>query len=180
MARSRPGVEGNLWDAVNYFIEGARDSVIDFGLHCSLVAGDMAGAREARPAHLRARRPVVQGFHGVPEARGMFPVGRRCCASAAPLTAAGSSVTPRTATSATTSRTGSRRKAEPLSGDGPSRPGITEAEATFRILSFAERPDCPMYVVHVSTKMAMGILAIRLYRQWNKAHYARPARTTVR
>ena len=36
------GVEGNLWDAVNYFIdEGARDSVIDFGLHCSLVAGDI-------------------------------------------------------------------------------------------------------------------------------------------
>ena len=28
------GVEGNLWDAVNYFIdEGSRDSVIDFGLH---------------------------------------------------------------------------------------------------------------------------------------------------
>ena len=36
------GVEGNLWDAVNYFIdEGTKDSVIDFGLHCSLVIGDM-------------------------------------------------------------------------------------------------------------------------------------------
>jgi len=50
---------------------------------------------------------------------------------------------------------------------GPSRPGITEAEAVFRILSFAKVLNCPMYIVHVSTKEAMDV--IEMFREWNSA-----------
>ena len=33
------GVQANLWEAVNYFIdEGDNSSIVDFGLHCSLIA----------------------------------------------------------------------------------------------------------------------------------------------
>ena len=46
----------------------------------------------------------------------------------------------------------------------PSRPGITEAEAVFRILSFAKVLDCPMYIVHVSTREALDV--IEMYRNW--------------
>ena len=46
----------------------------------------------------------------------------------------------------------------------PSRPGITEAEAVFRILSFARVLDCPIYIVHVSTREALEV--IEIYRGW--------------
>ena len=66
------GVEGNLWDAVNYFIdEGARDSVIDFGLHCSLVAGDMAELEKLVPRICERGVRSFKGFMAYRK-RGMF------------------------------------------------------------------------------------------------------------
>jgi dihydropyrimidinase len=164
------GVEGNLWDAVNYFIdEGARDSVIDFGLHCSLVASDL-GDLEALIPKICARgvrsfkgfmaykkrgmylgdRDILKILSALRDNNGLFCVhaenGDLCDFLEEGFAAAG--------------KTGPEWY-------GPSRPGITEAEATFRILSFAKVLDCPMYIVHVSTKEALDV--IDLYRGWMKA-----------
>ena len=66
------GVEGNLWDAVNYFIdEGARDSVIDFGLHCSLVSGDMAELENLVPNICARGVRSFKGFMAYKK-RGMY------------------------------------------------------------------------------------------------------------
>ncbi|MCZ0954199.1 MAG: hypothetical protein OXJ56_16645, partial [Rhodospirillaceae bacterium] len=66
------GVEGNLWDAVNYFIdEGARDSVIDFGLHCSLVHSDMADLETVIPRICNAGVRSFKGFMAY-KRRGMY------------------------------------------------------------------------------------------------------------
>ena len=164
------GVEGNLWDAVNYFIdEGARDSVIDFGLHCSLVAGDMAELEKLVPRICERGVRSFKGFMAYRK-RGMFLSDADLLRILAALRDSGGRFCVHAENGDLCDYLEDGFAKEGKTGPewyGPSRPGITEAEATFRILSFANVLDCPMYVVHVSTKMAMDV--IRLYRQWNKA-----------
>ncbi|MBN8479526.1 MAG: amidohydrolase family protein [Burkholderiales bacterium] len=164
------GVEGNLWDAVNYFIdEGARDSVIDFGLHCSLVAGDMAELEKLVPRICERGVRSFKGFMAYRK-RGMFLSDADLLRILAALRDSGGLFCVHAENGDLCDYLEDGFAKEGKTGPewyGPSRPGITEAEATFRILSFANVLDCPMYVVHVSTKMAMDV--IRLYRQWNKA-----------
>ncbi|MFO1281903.1 MAG: amidohydrolase family protein [Burkholderiales bacterium] len=164
------GVEGNLWDAVNYFIdEGARDSVIDFGLHCSLVAGDMAELEKLVPRICERGVRSFKGFMAYKK-RGMFLSDSDLLRILAALRANGGLFCVHAENGDLCDYLEDGFARDGKTGPewyGPSRPGITEAEATFRILSFANVLDCPMYVVHVSTKMAMDV--IKLYRQWNKA-----------
>ncbi|MSP98507.1 MAG: hypothetical protein EXR29_15080 [Betaproteobacteria bacterium] len=176
------GVEGNLWDAVNYFIdEGSKDSVIDFGLHCSLVSGDMAELENLVPKICARGVRSFKGFMAyrkrgmylsdrdllrilstLKDNGGLFCVdaenGDPCDFLEEGFTAAG--------------KTGPEFYA-------PSRPGITEAEAAFRILSFAKTLDCPMYIVHVRTQETLDV--VDLFRQWGRRPSSwRPARTTSR
>ena len=164
------GVEGNLWDAVNYFIdEGARDSEIVFGLHCSLVAGDMAELEKLVPRICERGVRSFKGFMAYRK-RGMFLSDADLLRILAALRDSGGLFCVHAENGDLCDYLEDGFAKEGKTGPewyGPSRPGITEAEATFRILSFANVLDCPMYVVHVSTKMAMDV--IRLYRQWNKA-----------
>lgn len=164
------GVEGNLWDAVNYFIdEGARDSVVDFGLHCSLVAGDMAELEKLVPRICERGVRSFKGFMAYKK-RGMYLSDSDLLRILAALRANGGLFCVHAENGDLCDYLEDGFAKEGKTGPewyGPSRPGITEAEATFRILSFANVLDCPMYVVHVSTKMAMDV--IKLYRQWNKA-----------
>ena len=164
------GVEGNLWDAVNYFIdEGARDSVIDFGLHCSLVAGDMAELENLVPKICARGVRSFKGFMAYKK-RGMYLSDRDVLRILSTLKDNGGLFCVHAENGdlcdfledgfAAAGKTGPEYY-------GPSRPGITEAEATFRILSFANVLDCPMYIVHVSTKEALDVIA--MFRRWNKA-----------
>jgi len=164
------GVEGNLWDAVNYFIdEGARDSVIDFGLHCSLVAGDMAELENLVPKICARGVRSFKGFMAYKK-RGMYLSDRDLLRILSTLKDNGGLFCVHAENGdlcdfledgfAAAGKTGPEYY-------GPSRPGITEAEATFRILSFANVLDCPMYIVHVSTKEALDVIA--MFRRWNKA-----------
>ena len=161
------GVEGNLWDAVTYFIEeGARDSVVDFGLHCSLVASDLdemettipriceRGVRSFKGFMAYRKRGMYLGDYDLmrilsvlKENRGLFCVhaenGDLCDFLEDRFSEQG--------------KTGPEYYA-------PSRPGITEAEAVCRILSFAKTLDCPLYIVHVSSKEALDV--INLYKSW--------------
>jgi dihydropyrimidinase len=164
------GVEGNLWDAVNYFIdEGARDSVIDFGLHCSLVAGDMAELESLVPRICARGVRSFKGFMAYKK-RGMYLSDRDLLRILAALKDNGGLFCVHAENGDLCDYLEEGFAAAGKTGPeyyGPSRPGITEAEATFRILSFANVLDCPMYVVHVSTKEAMEVIG--MFRRWNKA-----------
>lgn len=164
------GVEGNLWDAVNYFIdEGARDSVIDFGLHCSLVSGDLAELESLVPKICARGVRSFKGFMAYKK-RGMYLSDRDLLRILSVLRDNGGLFCVHAENGdlcdfledgfAAAGKTGPEYY-------GPSRPGITEAEAAFRILSFAKVLDCPMYIVHVSTKEAMDV--IEMFREWNSA-----------
>lgn len=164
------GVEGNLWDAVNYFIdEGARDSVIDFGLHCSLVSSDMAELENLVPRICARGVRSFKGFMAYKK-RGMYLSDRDLLRILSALKANGGLFCVHAENGDLCDYLEEGFAAAGMTGPeyyGPSRPGITEAEATFRILSFANVLDCPMYIVHVSTKAALDVIA--MFRQWNAA-----------
>ncbi len=161
------GVEGNLWDAVNYFIdEGVKDSVIDFGLHCSLVAGDLEDLDSLIPKICDRGVRSFKGFMAYRK-RGMYLGDSDILRILSTLKDNGGLFCVHAENGDLCDFLEDRFIAEGKSGPeyyAPSRPGITEAEAVFRILSFAKVLDCPMYIVHVSTREALEV--IEMYRGW--------------
>ncbi len=161
------GVEGNLWDAVNYFIdEGVNDSVIDFGLHCSLVAGDLDGLDSLIPRICDRGVRSFKGFMAYRK-RGMYLSDTDILRILSILKDNGGLFCVHAENGDLCDFLEDGFIAEGKTGPeyyAPSRPGITEAEAVFRILSFAKVLDCPMYIVHVSTREALDV--IEMYRNW--------------
>lgn len=161
------GVEGNLLDAVNYFMEeGARDSVVDFGLHCSLVASDLPELEQTVPQICAKGVRSFKGFMAYRK-RGMFLSDSDLLRILSVLKENGGLFCVHAENGDLCDFLEDRFSAEGKTGPeyyAPSRPAITEAEATFRILSFAKVLDCPMYIVHVSTKEALDV--IQMYKDW--------------
>jgi len=164
------GVEGNLWDAVNYFIdEGARDSCIDFGLHCSLVQSDMADLEALIPKIVDRGVTSFKGFMAYRK-RGMYLSDSDILRILSALNDNGGLFCVHAENGDLCDFLEDGFVAEGNDGPeyyGPSRPDICEAEAVFRILSFAKTLDCPMYIVHVSTWEALEV--IELFRRWSTA-----------
>ncbi len=164
------GVEGNLLDAVNYFIEeGARDSVVDFGLHCSLVANDLAELENTIPQICAKGVRSFKGFMAYKK-RGMFLGDSDLMRILSVLKDNGGLFCVHAENGDLCDFLEDKFSEEGKTGPeyyAPSRPAITEAEAVFRILSFAKVLDCPMYIVHVSTKEALDV--IQMYKKWSGA-----------
>lgn len=161
------GVEGNLWDAVNYFIdEGVKDSVIDFGLHCTLLAGDLEELDDLIPKICDRGVRSFKGFMAYRK-RGMYLSDTDILRILSTLKDNGGLFCVHAENGDLCDFLEDGFIAEGKTGPeyyAPSRPGITEAEAVFRILSFAKELDCPMYIVHVSTREALEV--IEMYRNW--------------
>lgn len=164
------GVEGNLWDAVNYFIdEGARDSCIDFGLHCSLVADDLDDLESLIPKICERGVRSFKGFMAYKK-RGMFLGDADILRILSVLKDNGGLFCVHAENGDLCDFLEDRFTAEDKAGPeyyGPSRPSISEAEAVFRILSFAKTLECPMYIVHVSSWEALQV--IEMFRGWSSA-----------
>ena len=164
------GVEGNLWDAVNYFIdEGARDSCIDFGLHCSLVAGDLAELESLIPRICERGVRSFKGFMAYKK-RGMFLGDSDILRILSTLKDNGGLFCVHAENGDLCDYLEDGFAADDKTGPeyyAPSRPSICEAEAVFRILSFAKTIECPMYIVHVSSWEALQV--IEMFRGWTSA-----------
>jgi dihydropyrimidinase len=164
------GVEGNLWDAVNYFIdEGVRDSVIDFGLHCSLVSSDLADLDNLIPKICERGVRSFKGFMAY-KRRGMYLADSEILRILSTLKDNGGLFCVHAENGDLCDFLEDGYIAEGKSGPeyyGPSRPDICEAEAVFRILSFGKVLECPIYVVHVSTWEALDV--IEMFRNWSSA-----------
>lgn len=164
------GVEGNLWDAVNYFIEeGENDSIIDFGLHCSLVGSDLEDLENTIPRICERGVRSFKGFMAYKK-RGMFLRDEDLLRILSVLKENGGLFCVHAENGDLCDFLEDRFIKEDKTDPqyyAPSRPGITEAEATYRILSFANVLDCPVYVVHVSTKETIDV--IEKFRKLNSA-----------
>lgn len=164
------GVEGDLWDAVNFFIdEGQRDSCVDFALHCSLMHDDVANLQALIPKIIERGVNSFKGFMAYKK-RGMLLGDEEILKILSVLKEHGGLFCVHAENGALCDFLEDGFIEDGKTGPeyyAPSRPNISEAEAVFRILSFAKAIDCPLYVVHVSTREALEV--IELFRRWNSA-----------
>ncbi|MDP6705577.1 MAG: amidohydrolase family protein [Alphaproteobacteria bacterium] len=164
------GVEGNLWDAVNFFIEeGERDSCVDFSLHCSLMHDDVADLESLIPRIVARGVMSFKGFMAY-QKRGMFLGDEEILRILAALKEHGGLFCVHAENGALCDYLEDGFIARGDVGPefyGPSRPNIAETEAIFRILSFARALDCPVYVVHISARESLDV--VELFRNWGGA-----------
>lgn len=162
------GVEGNLWDAVNFFIdEGERDSCIDFGLHCSLMADDLADLAALIPRIVERGVMSFKGFMAYKK-RGMFLGDEEIMRIMATLKEHGGLFCVHAENGALCDFLEDGFIANGDVGPefyGPSRPNIAETEAIFRILSFAKALHCPVYIAHISARESLEV--VELFRKWS-------------
>lgn len=162
------GVDGNLWDAVNFFIdEGVKDSIIDFGLHCSLMGTDIPDLDELIPKICDRGVRSFKGFMAYRK-RGMLLSDNDLLRILQALKDNGGLFAVHGENGDACDFLEDRFIAEGKTGPeyfAPSRPPITEADAVFRILSLANVVDAPMYLVHISTGIAMDV--IEMFRKIN-------------
>ncbi|MBM3949636.1 MAG: amidohydrolase family protein [SAR202 cluster bacterium] len=164
------GASGTIVDAVKRFIEeGQRTSVLDFGGHASLVGGD--DVERDVPALIRMGVLSFKMYMTYPRRGIMIPDDRMVLAIALASREGGLAMV-HAENGYVIDYLEERFISEgKVSAEyyAPSRPRILEAEAVMRAATYASTTDCPMYVVHLSARESMDIVAnwkdqgLRLY-----------------
>lgn len=163
------GQGGDLVDSVKSFIEeGESSSILDFGIHCTFTQKDIAAAERSIPALIEMGIVSFKGFTAYKK-RGMKLEDEEILKIMG-LIARHNGVF------ATHCENGpildlledsaiARGDVKPEHYP-PTHPGISEAEAVFRVLSLAQISGCRMYLPHLSAKESLEVL--RLFKSWNR------------
>jgi len=163
------GRGGDLVDSVKSFIEeGESSSILDFGIHGTFIQKDIAAAEKSIPELIEMGIVSFKGFTAYKK-RGMQLEDEEILKIMG-LIARHNGVF------ATHCENGPildlLEDAAVARGDmkpehyPPTHPGISEAEAVFRVLSLAQISGCRMYLPHLSAKESLDVL--RLFKSWNR------------
>lgn len=163
------GQGGDLVESIKAFIEeGESTSILDFGVHCTFTQGDMSGVDHYIPTLIKMGIVSFKGFTAYKK-RGMKLEDEELLRIMA-LIAENQGLL------ATHCENGpvldyleevaiARGEAKPEHFP-PTHPGISEAEAVFRVLSLAQVTGCPMYLPHLSAQESLDV--VRLFKEWNR------------
>jgi len=163
------GSGGDLVDAVKSFIsEGESSSILDFGIHCTFTQNDMATVETSIPTLVAMGVVSFKGFTAYKK-RGMKLEDEEI------LKIMGL-IAQHNGVFATHCENGpildlledaalSRGDVKPEHYP-PTHPGISEAEAVFRVLSLAQISGCRMYLPHLSARESLDVL--RLFKSWHR------------
>ena len=166
------GKTGNLIDALKDFIaEGEKNSMVDFGIHCSLTLNDMDEIDEMIPAAVRMGVMSFKVFMAYAR-RGMKLEDEQILRIMEILAEHKVLLAVHAENGSILDYLEDKFVAQGnISPDyfPPSHPNISEAEAIFRILALSDVTGCPVYLAHVSTKESLDV--IRLYNHWGKAEF---------
>ncbi len=163
------GQGGDLVDSVKSFIEeGESSSILDFGIHCTFTQNDIAAAQRSIPALVEMGIVSFKGFTAYKK-RGMKLEDEEI------LKIMGL-IAKHNGLFVTHCENGPildlLEDSAVIRGDvkpehyPPTHPGISEAEAVFRVLSLAQISGCRMYLPHLSAKESLDVL--RLFKSWNR------------
>lgn len=163
------GQGGELVDSVQSFIEeGESSSILDFGIHCTFTQKDMATVEKSIPVLIEMGVVSFKGFTAYKK-RGMKLEDEEILqimgliAMHNGVFAAHCENGPMLdmLEDAAISRGDVKPEHYPAT-----HPGISEAEAVFRVLSLAQISGCRMYLPHLSAKESLDVL--RLFKSWNR------------
>ena len=163
------GQGGDLVESIKAFIEeGESTSILDFGVHCTFTQNDMAGVHHTIPTLIKMGIVSFKGFTAYKK-RGMKLEDEELLKIMA-LIAENNGLF------ATHSENGPMldylEDAAIARGDvkpeffPATHPGISEAEAVFRVLSLAQVTGCPMYLPHLSAQESLDV--VKLFKEWNR------------
>jgi dihydropyrimidinase len=161
------GKGGDLLDAVNDFIqEGESRSVLDFGMHCSLVHDDMETAADVIPKIIELGVNSFKGFMAYAK-RGMMLTDDELLNVMEIISGCSGLFAVHAENGTALDYLEDKFAAEGKLGPQyylPTHPNIAEAEAVFRVLTLAKITQCPLYLPHLSASEALDVL--RLFKQW--------------
>jgi dihydropyrimidinase len=163
------GQGGDLVDAVKLFIkEGESSSILDFGIHCTFIQKDIDAAEKSIPALIEMGVVSFKGFTAYKK-RGMQLedeeileiMGLIARHNGVFATHCENGPMLDLLEDAAVTRGNVKPEHYP-----PTHPGISEAEAVFRVLSLAQVSGCRMYLPHLSARESLDVL--RLFKSWNR------------
>ena len=166
------GKAGAGLDVVRNFIaEGEKTSLVDFGVHFSLVREDIDGLADLVPS--------LVGL-GVTSFKGFMAYGRRGMKlddddllKAMQIVAGHGALFAVHAENGSVidfleDRSVSRGNVSPVAYPA-THPPLAEAEAVFRILTLAGVASCPLYLPHISARESLEVM--RLFRTWGGVEF---------
>lgn len=166
------GESGGLLDAIDTFIaEGENTSIIDFGIHCTLLQADVKTSAETIPALIDKGIMSFKTFMAYKK-RGMKLEDDE-------LLYIMSIISTHNAILAAHAENGAVIDyfEDVLLSDGTetpeyyprSHPNLSEAEAIFRLLSLGQITQCPIYIPHISAKESLQV--VRLFKEWGEPEF---------
>ena len=163
------GRSGTILEAINGFIEeGEKNSIIDFGIHCTLIQDDMENVSVTIPQLVEMGIISFKVFMAYAR-RGMKLEDHELMKSMEIIAENGALLAAHAENGSILDyledRFISQKNLEPEFYT-PSHPSIAEAEAIFRILTLAKVIKCPIYLPHVSAHESLEV--IRLFKNWGE------------
>ena len=165
------GKTGGLFDAVKDFIEeGQRTSVVDFGIHCTLMRDDMETVDTVIPKLVELGVVSFKAFMAFSK-RGMMLKDEELL-KVMEIIAKNQALFAVHAESGTIvdyleDKFISQKNIGPEFYP-PSHPNMAETEAVFRIITLARMMKCPLYLPHLSAWEALEV--VRLFKGWGETN----------
>ena len=166
------GESRGLLDAIDDFItEGENTSLVDFSIHGTLLQNDVKDSAETIPVLVEKGIMSFKTFMAYKK-RGMKLEDDE-------LLHIMSIISKQNAILAAHAENGavidyfesvfiSAGKATP-DDYPPSHPGLSEAEAIFRLLTFGKVTKCPIYIPHISAKESLAV--VQLFKKWGEPEF---------
>ena len=166
------GESGGPLDAVDDFItEGENTSIIDFGIHCTLLQDDVKASAATIPALVDKGIMSFKTFMAYKK-RGMKLEDDELLHIMSIISSSNAIL----ATHAENGAVIDYLESVFLSDDKEtpeyyprSHPNLSEAEAIFRLLSLGQITRCPIYIPHISAKESLQV--IRLFKTWGEPEF---------
>jgi len=166
------GVDKPLDEAMRDFIrEGEETSTVDFSLHCTLLADDVADCGQSIPAMIDLGIVSFKVFMAYRK-RGMLLEDEQLLQIMSVVAEHGGLLAAHAENGAIIDFMEARlmgRGCEHPKHYAASHPELSEAEAVFRFLSLARTAGCTVYLPHLSTAKALDV--VRLFRQWDEPQF---------
>lgn len=163
------GKTGSVLDAVKDFIEeGEKNSIIDFGIHCSLTRDDMEKIATMIPKIVEMGVISFKAFMCYAR-RGMKLGDDELMKVMEMLAENGAFLAVHAENGNILDYLEDKFIAQGNLGPEfypPSHPSLAEAEAIFRILTLSKVIKCPIYLPHVSAHESLEV--IRLFKRWGE------------
>jgi dihydropyrimidinase len=163
------GKTGTLFDAVkDYIDEGEKNSVIDFGIHCTLTQNDMENIASMIPKVVEMGVTSFKAFMAYAR-RGMKLEDDELLRCMENITKSGALFAVHAENGDILDYLEDRYIAE--GNVTPefypyTHPNLAEAEAVFRILTLAKIVKCPLYLPHISAHESLEV--IRMFKNWGE------------